>query len=208
METAGIVLKRQRDKKRISLKKASTDLLIKEDVLEAIENEQWQELPDPTFVKGFIKNYAEYLGLDPDHTLALYRRGFDETKYPRESHVPQQQKEAKITRTRIRKSMVFTAIAIFIGYLLIQYLSILSAPKLEVHEPQNDINTSVPIIEVSGKTETGSTVSINGTFTAVDQEGNFKQEYTLEEGQNIIEIIAAKRLSPKSKQTRTVRLIR
>ena len=63
-------------------------------------------------------------------------------------------------------------------------------------------------MEISGKAESQSQVAIDGEFVPIDSDGNFSYFYKLDEGQNIIEIIASKRLSPKSKITRTVRLIR
>src|SRR4249920_2379192 len=32
--------------------------------LRALEEEQFDQLPSPTYVKGFLRTYAEYLGLD------------------------------------------------------------------------------------------------------------------------------------------------
>ncbi len=31
-------------------------------MLSALENDRWDELPDPVYVKGYIQNYAQYLG--------------------------------------------------------------------------------------------------------------------------------------------------
>jgi cytoskeleton protein RodZ len=42
-------------------------------LLEAIENEEWDLLPAPTLVKGFIRSYARVLGLDEERILDLYR---------------------------------------------------------------------------------------------------------------------------------------
>ena len=33
--------------------------------LRALENEEWGSLPGPTFVKTFLRTYAEVVGLDP-----------------------------------------------------------------------------------------------------------------------------------------------
>lgn len=42
--------------------------------LEAIENEEWSKLPSPVFVKGLLKSYAEFLGLDKETVLQLYNK--------------------------------------------------------------------------------------------------------------------------------------
>jgi len=41
--------------------------------LEALENEDWERLPSPTFVKGFIRSYAGALGLSAEGLVGLYQ---------------------------------------------------------------------------------------------------------------------------------------
>ncbi len=45
--------------------------------LRALENEEFGMLPGPTFVKTFLRTYAEMLGLDPHVLLEEYRAGFE-----------------------------------------------------------------------------------------------------------------------------------
>ena len=206
METFGQTLENARTAKKISLKYASQKLLIKKDHLEALERQDWQKLPESTFVKGYITSYSKFLDLDVQKMLALYRREFDEKKFPKEENPKSQPKNLLITPKRIRNTVFFLAILGFIAYISVQYSSILSSSKLDLFQPPDDVTVSVPIIEISGKAESESQVSIDGEFVPIDQDGNFSYFYNLEEGQNMIEIIASKRLSPKTKITRTIRL--
>lgn len=204
----GRTLLEKRESKGIAISRAAHDLLIKKEQLESLENGAWENLPEPPFVRGFIKNYGQYLGLDPDHLLALYRREYDASKHPSANLKRQKPKRFIITPTTLVTVSSIFVVAIFAVYLVFQYLSITAGPKLEIFAPPADTTTSAPVIRIDGKTEPGATVSVNGDFAAVDQDGNFIYEYALKDGQNIIEIIAAKRLSPKSKVTRIVRLSR
>jgi cytoskeleton protein RodZ len=204
----GITLLEKRHKRGISLEKAANDLLIKKEHILALEEGDWQALPEPPFVRGFIKNYGQYLGLDTDRLQALYRREYDVATHPSANL-----KRAKPQRIIFSPSTVVTLAslliaALFIIYLIVQYLSIISSPKLELFSPSSDITTSAPVVQVEGKTEPGSTVAVNGQFAPVDSGGNFVYQYTLKDGQNIIEIIASRRLSPKSKAIIVVRLSR
>ncbi|OGD97061.1 hypothetical protein A3A49_00830 [Candidatus Curtissbacteria bacterium RIFCSPLOWO2_01_FULL_38_11b] len=209
MEKFGEILASQRNSKNISLKKASAKLLIKIEHLEALENEDWQNLPEATFTKGYISSYAKFLDLDPKKVLALYRREYDESKYPKKEPLQRSNTRGSlITPSRVRNSLFLLAVVGFILYIVIQYSSIFSSPKLEIIKPPDDITVSLPIVEFSGKVEEESTVSIEGEFVPVDAGGNFSYQYNLDEGQNIIEVIASKRLSPKTKITRTIRLAR
>ena len=208
MLTISEVLSTQRKSKRISLSRAARDLMIKEEILVALETSDWQKLPEPTIVRGFIKNYANYLKLDAKNALALYRREFDEKKYPPKTTVFEKQKRFKLTPRIIINFAFILAIVIFVAYLSMQYLSILQSPKLQLIAPSEDFTTQLSTIVVAGQTEKDATVSVNGEFVPVDKEGSFSYQLTLNEGQNIIEIIAAKRLSPKTKVNRIIRYSR
>ena len=208
MKGLGEILSEARKKKHISQSRAAADLLIKKEHIEALENQKWLDLPEPTFVKGFLNTYASYLGLDPSHVLAVYRREFDESKFQKPHPNPRAERRLFLTPTRIINLVFIFAIFIFVTYIGITFSSILSAPKLEVVSPSADETTSVPVVQIIGKTDFEATVSIKGEFVAVDGQGNFSKEYSLSEGKNVIEVIASKRLSPKARIIRTVRLIR
>lgn len=207
MESIGHKLKTERKKKNLALKKAAADLLIKVEILEAIESEEWQKLPHAPFVKGFIQNYAAYLGLNVDHTLALFRRAYDEKKYIQKDTSIKKIKPAIFTPIRLINTLFFLSVAIFVVYLALQYFSILQSPKLEVITPEQNAQTTIPIVKVTGITEKEATISVDGKLIGVDQDGNFTTEVNLDSGKNIITIIATKKLSPKAKIQRTVRLV-
>ena len=208
MNKVGRIFSSARKSKRISVKKASEDLLISRENLEAIEASDWQRLPEPPFARGFIGSYAKYLGLDVEHTLALFRREYDEAKYRQKTSRASGGKRFYLTPARFASFLTIVAILIFIGYLVLQYLSVLSAPKLEVASPADDLTTSIPVVAISGKTEKGATVAVNGEFVAVNKDGEFSHQLMLMEGRNEIEIVASKNLSPKSKAVKVIRLIR
>ncbi|MBI4037453.1 helix-turn-helix domain-containing protein [Candidatus Curtissbacteria bacterium] len=206
MQRLGELLEAKRRGKRISLKKAAKNLSLKKEVLESLEKEDWQTLPEPTFVKGFLTNYASYLGIDPDFALALYRRGYDEAKYPHKVSPLKQKRRLMFTPNKLAALSFSLSILAFLIYLSVQYFSILSTPQLDIINPQNDATTGIPIVIVQGSTEPGAVVSVNGEFAAVDESGKFEKEVKLKAGKNQIEVISSKKLSPKSKKTITLRL--
>src|SRR3989344_7504689 len=97
MNSVGNSLKEARNRKKISLKKAAKDLHIKKEILEDLESGFFLKLPEPTYVKGILRSYSPYLGLNTDHMLALYRRGFDEAKKPRKKTAFAKEKRLMIT---------------------------------------------------------------------------------------------------------------
>lgn len=74
----GAYLKEARLQSGIDLKTISMQTRIAETVLVLIENEAHENLPAPTYVKGFIKAYAQKAGADPDEALILYSRALNE----------------------------------------------------------------------------------------------------------------------------------
>lgn len=46
---------------------------IRPSMLEALENEEWERMPSPVFVTGFMRTYSKALGLDEDKIVGLYK---------------------------------------------------------------------------------------------------------------------------------------
>ena len=73
----GHILQAQRETRQLDLAEVSKTLRIREDHLEAIEANQFDRLPGSAYVVGFVKTYAQFLGLDVDDILALYKQQTD-----------------------------------------------------------------------------------------------------------------------------------
>jgi len=74
MESIGENLREARHHKKVSLEDASRATRIKIDILEQLESDEFDRLAAPTYTKGFLKLYAEYLGLDAPSIVAAYLR--------------------------------------------------------------------------------------------------------------------------------------
>ncbi|MBO1530221.1 DUF4115 domain-containing protein [Psychrobacter sp. F1192] len=61
----GAMLQQARKTKQLSLEDASSELFILKRHLQALEDEDFSELPQAAFARGFAINYAKYLDLDP-----------------------------------------------------------------------------------------------------------------------------------------------
>ncbi len=71
-EPLGITLKREREKRGTSIAELSRVTRIPPASLEAIESDRFDELPGEVFVRGFLKSYAQAVGLVPADVLARY----------------------------------------------------------------------------------------------------------------------------------------
>jgi transcriptional regulator with XRE-family HTH domain len=70
----GEFLRRERELRHISLDDVAERTKISRRYLEAIEEGQYDRLPGETFVRGFIRSYAQSVGLDPEDTLLMYNQ--------------------------------------------------------------------------------------------------------------------------------------
>ena len=60
---------------RIDVSEVEATTKIRAKYLRALENEEWDLLPGPTFVTTFLRTYAEYLGLDATRVAELLANG-------------------------------------------------------------------------------------------------------------------------------------
>jgi cytoskeleton protein RodZ len=65
-------LKRERDKKKITLDQVAVSTKISVRMLRAIEDEKFDQLPGGIFNKGFVRAYARHLGMDDEKAVADY----------------------------------------------------------------------------------------------------------------------------------------
>jgi cytoskeleton protein RodZ len=70
--TFGENLKRERELRGVTLDEICSATRIAKRFLQAIENEQWEQLPGGVFNRGFVRAVARYLGLDEENTVAEY----------------------------------------------------------------------------------------------------------------------------------------
>ena len=74
MGTLGERFRRQRELQAIPLSEVAAKTHIGTRLLQAIEEESYERLPGGIFNKSFIRQYAEYLGLDPEQAVRDYVR--------------------------------------------------------------------------------------------------------------------------------------
>jgi transcriptional regulator with XRE-family HTH domain len=73
MPEIGETLRDARMRARIDVSEIEAKTKIRAKYLRALENEEWGLLPGPTFVKSFLRTYAEALGLDGKALVEEYR---------------------------------------------------------------------------------------------------------------------------------------
>lgn len=208
MTTIGEILRNAREKRKLSLQQAENATRIRAKFLEALENNQFDQLPPGTFTKGFIKNYATFLGVKPDDALAFYRRQTSVEK----AAIPHFEKNSDIRRRFQLTPQLFTAFGIgvlilmFFGYLVYSYFTFAGAPNLQVNSPENNSVTTNQEVRVTGKTDPEAVLTINDEAISVNEDGNFEQNISLQPGINTLRIVSTNKFKKQSTVNRTLRL--
>jgi cytoskeleton protein RodZ len=73
MPAIGATLREARMRARIDISEIESETKIRAKYLRALENEEWDLLPGPTYVKSFLRTYADALGLDSRLLVEEYK---------------------------------------------------------------------------------------------------------------------------------------
>src|ERR1700679_711232 len=85
LETVGQDMRAARLRRGDDLATVSRALKIRKDHLEAVEEDNFGDLPGKTYAIGFVRSYAQYLGLDVTQTVERYKQ---EISGRRDEHAP------------------------------------------------------------------------------------------------------------------------
>jgi nitrogen fixation protein FixH/transcriptional regulator with XRE-family HTH domain len=150
-----------REAKGIDLLRAERETKIRRAYLAALERGDYASLPGGVYVRGFLRNYAQYLGLDPDEAVAQWHH---ETP----AEVPEPAIVVPRPLVAPRKGLVLTSGAVvgvvvtvvvlaILGYIGFQLVRYIEPPPLSVVQPPNVVT------EVAEDT---STYALRGTTIA------------------------------------------
>lgn len=74
MQQVGDILRSEREKKGLTVKDIESATSIRALYIQAIEDGEFKVIPGEVYLKGFIRNYANYLGLNGQEMVDLYRQ--------------------------------------------------------------------------------------------------------------------------------------
>jgi len=157
-----------RERKGVDLYRAERDTKIRARYLAALERGDWRELPGAVYTKGFLRNYALYLGLDPDDILIQWRAERGDNP-PSEPVIVVPRPIAAPRQGLTFSPGLFVAIIMIIGvaafavYLGIQLLRFAKPPTIEVTDPAtavSEVDDSTTTYTLRGVSQSGSTITV------------------------------------------------
>lgn len=200
MVPLGKRLHNERMQRKLSLDEVAAATKIKARFLAAIEKGEYDKLPSPAYAKGFVRNYAAYLGMPKTEVTAFFRREFDEKRaYKVLPDSLSKTEEFPLKRLKIQQSLIIglLLLMIFLGYLLFQYRYQFIGPPLTVDSPKPNI-TSSQDVRVSGKTDSNATVLVNDEPVSLTIDGEFTKQLTLFPGRTTIIIKSKNRFGKET----------
>ncbi len=189
MKTIGQEFAEERKIQGKTIEEVSKATKIKEEFLRAIEKGDFKALPSPTYSYGFVRNYAKYLGLPVEKSLAIYRREYDVKKnvevLPKGFSNP---KEYTPPKFRLGRSIAVLSVffVLIAGFLVFQYRAAVFNPGLSIDSPKENETLKSLVVDVRGKTDSASTLQIDGKEVPVNSDGTFAKKITVFPGESVI----------------------
>ena len=152
MESPGKRLKAERESRNLSLKQVFESTRVREHLLKAIEEDQYELISSPVYVKGFLDAYSRYLGLDPNDVVLLYQKYLE---YKALSKKPEL--EQRMTRSKLKQWIAFPKKRITLWLLIISIpVIILLIAIMVYHGSFKPINHFLSSFEKKGSNPSSS----------------------------------------------------
>ncbi len=189
MVTIGQEFAAERKRQGLTLSEVATATKIKEEFLSAIEKGDFRSLPSSAYAYGFVSNYAKFLGLPVEKSLAIFRREFDEKKnvevLPRGFSNPKEYvpPRFRLGRSALAIGLLFVVVA---GFLFFQYRAAVFNPGLNIETPKEGQTVNSLTIQVKGKTDSSAALLIDNKQVPIENNGTFSKELTVFPGESTI----------------------
>lgn len=198
--TLGEKLRSLRNERRISLGEISRHTRIQAKYLEYLEEGAYDKLPVDVYVKGFLRGYAEFFGIDEKCLIRLYEKekGIKTNLEKKEDNKVAKRESINISPFLITPKIIsITAgiLLVFGGffYLYKEIGAFTNVPKLVVLNPEQNSIENSNSVTVEGVTDKDAKLFINNQPILVSDEGSFSEKLALQFGTNTITVKAVNR---------------
>jgi cytoskeletal protein RodZ len=191
-----------RERKGVDLYRAERDTKIRARYLAALERGEYRELPGDVYTKGFLRNYALYLGLDPEEIVGQWRRERGDSSQPKPVlTVPRpiaQPRPGLQFSPGIVVAALLTILIVGVGvWLGIQVMRFAKPPTLSISSPREasvQLDENATTFTLEGSSIPGATITIElaggNRQTSADSMGHWSQTVDLRRGKNEFKIDA------------------
>ena len=119
VDTVGAELRAARLRRSEDLRSIAAALRIRREQLEALEEGRHDDLPGRAYAIGFVRSYAEYLGLDIGHVVDRFKFEIDQSEKAKDAFTfPKVTEETRLPRGTFLIVGLVVALGIYGGWLL------------------------------------------------------------------------------------------
>jgi len=193
----GAFLKKVRQEKGWSLEKVSDETKILLSILKNLENDKYENLPPPVYLKGMIKEYANFLKLDEEKILKLYQksngRNLSSGKYdlpPKNRFLVCQSKFVSFFKNVCPKMLKYFFFCFILFYFIYEASFFILPAKIILYSPDCDFTTNQAELVISGKVIRGKRLFMKDQEISFEENGLFNERIILAPGINNIQFKA------------------
>ena len=175
--SVGSLLKDAREKKNVSVTEVASQLHLDSRIIGSIEEDAYDLLPDPIYVRGYIRSYCKLLGENADKLIEIYQQNatkddpeiIPEIKYP--AQTSSSDKPVKAFTYLMSLGLVLLLIAWWQSNFIIDNSSDGSVPIEEVIDTPVELE-EIRVEELDAATPSATNIPENISIAPIDLDAN------------------------------------
>ncbi len=211
-ETLGEYLYSIRQHLGLGIEEVAQKTGIFEKFILSLEQGKYQVLPPDVYVLGFLKKLSEFYRISCEDITEQFKKEKNlNIQTVRELITPAKGWRAVVSRISITPAFLTIASGAVLGlgafvYVLFQVLSVNHTPALTILEPKSDTVLQGSSVEVKGKTEPGTTITVNDQTVLVQSDGSFQTTLGVAPGQKDFRFVATNRFGKSKTELVSLRI--
>jgi transcriptional regulator with XRE-family HTH domain len=206
-KTLGERLREIREQAGVSIEEIANAIKVNKKYLVHIEADNYENMPSDIYIRGFLKNYSNFLGIEAKDVIKIYEkeRGI-ENNIKKIDNKKNQRRKIKIPTIVLSSRVVFGVLFGFFVLAISWYFykeagQFSETPRLLISKPINNSITKQSSTELVGLTDIGNKVTINGQVIFVNEKGEFREQVTLKNGINELVIRSVNKFNKEIEKT-------
>lgn len=202
--TVGELLQAAREKKGVDLYRAERDTKIRARHLAALESGEYSEMAGAVYTKGFLRNYALYLGLDPEELLERWRveqdfgrRGEPLSVTPPPQPLSEPHRGLTFSPALLIAAAISIVVLLFVGYIGLQLVRFSQVPAITLDGDRNmTLASDAGFVELKGTAGAGFAINVADASGSIlvtvpaDDAGAWSTELAVTKGRNDFTLVA------------------
>lgn len=174
--------------------------------LRRLEREEYEKLPPPVYIRGFLQRWASVTGGDADALAQQFGRENRFLVATSQAHCagPSLPMRFVFTLKHIGLALGGAVALVLVGYFYYNQIVAANVPQVEITSPMDVSSVSSRrVVELAGNTRSVTHLTLNDQEVPLKDDGTFAHAFVLSDGPNTISLIA----EGKSESVEVVRTI-